>query len=172
MALLHYNSFLDRWKQKLLQFSGDTQFRDHLQRSGLSYKDFTLTATQMDTLNATPVSILAAPGAGLVTIVEGIYTRVAPGVTPFEAGSATLDYKYTDASGVVVATAVPNAQVEAATAAVGYYRSIATAGVPVANAAIVASIGTDVSAGDGVVYGRIWYRTVKAAEVGVTTELT
>lgn len=170
MGLLHFNSYLDRWKQKILQFAADPQFRDHLQRAGLSYVDWKLTAAQMNTLNATPVALLAAPGTGLVNIFEGAFTFVDAGATPFEAGSATLKFCYTDASGVEALTAVPNATVESATDT--YYKSVSLAGVPVVNAALVAVIGTDVSAGDGTLYGRIWYRTVKAAEVGVRTELT
>lgn len=170
MALLHFNNYLDSWKQKILSYAGSTQFRDHLQRQMLSYKDFTLTSTQMDTLNATPVALIAAPGSGLINVVDEIFTYVAAGATPFELGSGVLDYRYTDGSGVKVATSVPNAQVESASAT--YYRSIKADGVPVANAAIVAYASADVSAGNGTVYGRIWYRTLKVAEVGVISELT
>lgn len=171
MALLTFNSYLDRWKQKFLQFAGDAQFRDHLSRAGLSYQDFKLTAAQMDTLNATPVALLAAPGAGLVYLVERIYTIIqSTGFTAFELGSGTLDYKYTDGSGVKVVTSVPNATVESATDTA--YNSDAADGVPAANAAVVAYASADVTAGTGAVYGRIWYRTVKVAEVGVRTELT
>lgn len=170
MALLHYNSYLDKFKQKILQYAAEPQFRDHLQRAGMSYKDFTLTSTQMDTLNATPVSLLAAPGAGLINQVEGVETYIDAGSTPFEAGSATLKFCYTDGSGAEVATAIPNATLESASDT--YYRSVALACVPVVNAAIVAAIGTDVSAGNGTIYGRIWYRTINVSEMGVRTELT
>jgi hypothetical protein len=168
MALLHFDSYLDRWKHRLLSMCGSTDYRDHLQRSGVSYKDFTLTAAQMNTLNATPVSILAAPGAGLVNIPVGILTYVDAGATPFELGSGVLDYKYTNGSGAKAGTSVTNAAVESATDT--QFLSIPEAVVPVPNAAIVAHASADVTAGDGTVYGRIWYRTVKLAEVGVVTQ--
>jgi hypothetical protein len=149
MALLTFNSYLDRWKQKILQFAGDKQFSEHLQRAGLSYQDFTLTAAQMNTLNATPVAVLAAPGAGLVNIPAGIVTYIDAGATPFELGSGVLDYKYTDGSGAKAGTSVTNAAVESATDT--QFLSIPEAVVPVANAAIVAHASADVTAGDGVV---------------------
>ena len=163
MASLAFNALLDRYKQKFLQFCGDTGFRDDLLRGQVSYQDFKLTAAQMDTLNATPVQLLAAPGSGLVNLVLGIFTKVAPGVTPFELGSGTLLYQYTDGSGVSVATTVPNAQVESATET--YYWSPFSAAVPVVNSKIVAKASADVTAGDGVVYGRIYYRTIKHSEL-------
>lgn len=169
MAALDFNSYLDRWKHRILSMAGSKDFSEHLQRAGLSYKDFKLTSTQLDTLNATPVALIAAPGAGLVTLVSQVFTFIDVGATPFEAGSATLGFTYTDGSGAASATAIPNATLESATDT--YYWSVGLACVPVVNAAIVASVGTDISAGDGTLYGRIWYRTVKVAEVGVTQQL-
>lgn len=170
MATLHFNSYLDRWKQKFKELHGHRQFTDHLVNAGLSYVDFKLTSTQMDTLNATPVSLLAAPGTGLVNIVESVLTYIDAGATAFELGSGTLDYKYTNGSGAKVATSVPNATVESSSDT--YYRSVPEAAVPVPNAAIVAHASADVTAGDGTIYGRIWYRTVKVADLGVIQELS
>ena len=168
MATLHFNAYLDRWKQKFKQLHGHNQFVDHLNRSVQSYVDFKLTAAQMDTLNATPVALLAAPGAGLVNIVEGVVTFIDAGATAFELGAGTLDFRYTNGAGASVATSVPNATVESASDT--YYRSVPLAAVPVVNAAVVAYASADVTDGDGVVYGRIYYRTVKVAELGVTQE--
>lgn len=160
---LAFNGLLDRWKHSILSYVGNLELRDHLLRGQVFYQDFKLTAAQMDTLNATPVEILAAPGSGLAIIVEGILTKIVPGATPFELGSGTLAFQYTDGSGAAVATAVPNANVEAA--ATDYYRSVGLAVVPVVNAKIVAKASADVTAGDGAVYGRIYYRVIKTAEM-------
>lgn len=164
MAPLAFNGLLDRWKHRFLSFLGDTELLYHVLRGTVFYKDFSLTAAQMDTLNATPVSLLAAPGAGLCILVNHIHTRIfATGFTRFELGSGVLEYRYTDGSGVQVATDVPNTQVESATDTA--YQSVGLAGVPVDNAAIVAKASADVTSGTGNVKGRIYYRVIKVAEL-------
>lgn len=152
-----FNQLYDRWRFRLTSFAGD-EFRTHLQRVGVSYKDIKLTSTQMDSLNGTPVELIPAPGAGKAIEVLGAFSYIDAGSTPFELGSGTLLFKYTNGSGAEVATAIPNATVESATDT--YYRSVALAVVPVVNAAIVAHAGADVTAGNGAVYIRVYYRTV------------
>lgn len=164
MASLQMNGLLDRYKQKFLEFCGGTEFRDHFLRSQAFYKDFVLTAAQMDTLNATPVTVLAAPGAGLVILVQGILLQVnATGFTAFELGSGVLEFKYTDGSGAKTVTDVTNAVVETATDVMDWCPGIVCA--PLANALICAHASADVSAGTGNIQGRIFYRTVKVSEI-------
>ncbi len=158
-----FNVYLPQNQNYFYEWSGQNDLRDNLIRTQTSFKDFKITAAEMDALNATPKTILAAPGAGLMTVVQAIVTYVAPGATPFELGSGTLGYLLTDGSGAAVATAVPNASVESATAV--YYLSVPLAVAPLVNAPIVAKASADVSAGDGTVYGRIFYRTIKVAEL-------
>lgn len=158
-----FNVFLPQNQNYFYGWCGQNDLRDNLVRTQTSFADFKLTAAQMDTLNATPVAILAAPGAGLMNIVQSIVTYVAPGVTPFELGSGTLGYLTTDGSGAAVATAVPNASVESASAV--YYLSVPLAVAPIANVAIVVKASADVTAGDGLVYGRIFYRTINVGEL-------
>jgi hypothetical protein len=159
----NFHMVLDRWKHKILSYAGDPELRDHLVRSGLSYKDFTLTAAQMDTLNATPVEILSAPGSGLINLVHSVLTFVDAGTVAFELGVGVLEYRYTDATGAKVVDDVPNAQVESATDTDYYSKSVSL--VPVRNAKIVAHASADVTAGNGVVYGRIYYHTIKPSEL-------
>ena len=142
---------------KLLSAFGDTLFRDNVARSIPSFKDVTLSATQMDTLNATPVELVAAPGAGKALIVDHVVAYVAPVSAAFELGSGVLDVKYTGTSGTVAAE-FTNAFVESASAAVAkaYGRDV----IAVANAALVAHCSADVTSGDGKVYLRVYYRTV------------
>lgn len=161
---LQFNGLLDRYKQWLLQSVGGTEFRDHLLRGLTFYKDFVLTAAQMDTLNATPVTLVAAPGSGLVNIVQGIFLQVnATGFTAFELGSGVLEFRYTDGSGAKVITDVTNAVVESTTDVMDWCPPIVCA--PLANAVICAHASADVSAGTGNIQGRIFYRTVKVSEI-------
>jgi len=161
---LAMNGLLDGFKHKFLQYLGDTGFRDHLLRSQLFYQDFVLTAAQMDTLNATPVQILAAPGAGLSIIAEAVYCKVfSTGFTAFELGSGVLSFLYTDGSGAKLTADVPNASVESATDV--EYHAVAASVAPVANAKVVAKTSADITAGTGNVKGRLYYRVVKASEI-------
>ena len=166
MAVLVFDTYLDRFRHWLLTFAGDPHLRDHLKRSVVSYRDFKLTSTQLDALNATPIELIPAPGADKAVVVEGVFTKIDAGATAFESGTATLKFCYTNGSGDETATAVPNARVESGTDT--YYHSIPAAVIPVVNAKVVAAIGTDISAGDGTIYGRIFYRVVDVNEVGQT----
>lgn len=158
MPLKSYKALNPGLANRIVGVVGTKEMGEQLTYSWDSWIDVKITAAQMDTLNATPVSLIPAPGAGLVTLVQGVFTRVVPGATPFELGSGTLGFQYTDGSGVVAATAVTNAVAESATAT--SFVSIATAGVPVLNAAIVFTASADVTAGDGALYIRIYYKTI------------
>jgi hypothetical protein len=161
---LALNKCADADKQKMLNYVGDTDFRDDLCREGSSFQDFVLSAAQMDTLNATPVTLLAAPGSGLTNLVSNIYLKVnSTGLTAFELGSGVLEIRYTDGSGAKVVTDITNAIVESATDVEQYLPGIVVTAV--SNAAIVAHTSTDVTAGTGSISGRIYYRTVKASEI-------
>lgn len=160
---LSIKSFSDDIKNKFYQWCGENGLRDNLVRVQESFQDFNISAAEMDALNATVKTLLAAPGAGYANVVTGIFTFIDAGSTAFELGSGTLQFLYTDGSGNSVATAVPNTIVESASDA--YYWSRAADVAPVLNAVIVAKASADVTAGNGVVYGRIFYKTVLVSEL-------
>lgn len=160
---LSFKSFIDASKQKFLEMHGDTAFRDNLVRIAESYQDTKLTSTLLDTANATPVEVCPAPPTGYINVITGILTRVVPGATPFELGTGTLGFLLTDGSGASVATAVPNAQLESASTT--HYWSVPAAVVPLLATKVVAKPSADVTAGDGAVYIRVFYYTVKVAEM-------
>lgn len=144
-------------------FSDD--FTKDLLRVGISYKDIKLTSTQMDTLNATPIELVAAPGSGKFLEVIGVLAYVDVGATPFELGSGTVDIRYTDSSGGLAAQ-LTNAFVESAADALfkAYGRDV----VITENAALVAYASSDVTAGDGALYLRVFYRTQVTSEISPT----
>lgn len=161
---LSLNRLSDYAKTKMLQFVCDPSFLSHLNRCSESYQDFTLTAAQLDTLNATPVTVLAAPGSGLYNIVTGIALMInSTGLTRMELGSGVMEFRYTNASGSKVITDVTNTVVEAASDALGYNPAIVC--VPVANAAIIVNASADISSGTATIQGRIYYRTLKLSEI-------
>lgn len=157
------NFFSSAHLEKLKTMQGDASFVNLLQGGLINYKDTTLSATALDSANATPITILPAPGAGLANVVVGILTYVDAGATAFELGSGTLGFLYTDGSGASVATAATNAVVESSTDT--YYWSVPAAVVPVVNAVIVAKPSADVTAGDGTIYTRVFYLTVRPTDL-------
>ena len=102
----------------------------------------TLTAAQVKTLFASPVTLVAAPGAGKAVIVERVIGKSVGATAAFDASTNTLRIGYTNAAGIAVTADLPNTFIEAADGAtvLGSASGIATAFVPVANTPVVASI--------------------------------
>lgn len=162
MASLAFNVLLDRYKQILKSYANPTDYADHLNRTQLSYSDHVLTAAEMDTLNATPVSLVAAPGAGLVNLVSHVFLKVnSTGFTAFS--NVALAVRYTNGSGAQAITDVVSTVVSSATDVLDICPGIVCA--PVANAAIVAACPSDFTVGTGNIQIRVYYRTVKVSEI-------
>jgi hypothetical protein len=101
-----------------------------------------LSSAQILALNATPVTLVAAPGAGKVIVVRGITFKMVTTATAYANGGA-LEFRYTNASGAKVTADIAAAVV---TAGAGTsYTSVAgvtTSLTNVANAAIVVDNAT------------------------------
>jgi len=161
---LYLNRNLAATKQKQLQSVGDIEFSDNLGRSGDNFVDFVLTAAQMDALNATPITVLAAPGSGYVNVCTGLFLKInSTGYTAFELGSGVLEFRYTNASGAKVVTDIANASVESSTDLDVWSPAIVASVVE--NAVICAHASADVTAGTGNIQGRLFYKTIKLAEI-------
>jgi hypothetical protein len=102
-----------------------------------------LTAAQIIAMGTTPVSLIAAPGAGRVIIVDNITFKMVRTATAFTGGGA-VEFRYTDASGAKVTADVAEAVVDTAGAATEFanVRGIEASLTPVANAAIVITNAT------------------------------
>ena len=96
-----------------------------------------LSSAQILALNATPVTLVAAPGAGKVIAVNRITVKMVTTATQYANGGA-LEFRYTDASGAKV-TADIAAGVVTAGAGTSYtsVAGVTTSLTNVANAAIV-----------------------------------
>jgi hypothetical protein len=126
----------------------------------------TLTNAQVKTLNATPVSVVAAPGAGKIIQIVEVLGKLNYLTAGFDAVAAGDDFtlKYTDASGGVASQLESTGWLDA-TADAYQLATPAVSVKPVVNAAIVAHILTGEiygSAGGGSVTLKIKYRVIDA----------
>lgn len=96
-----------------------------------------LSAAQIIAMGTTPVTLVAAPGAGKCTIVNNITLKMVATATAFTGGGA-LEFRYTDASGTKVTADIAAAVVTAgAGTSFTNVRGIEASLTCTANAAIV-----------------------------------
>lgn len=120
-----------------------------------------LTAAQIIAMGTTPVSLIAAPGAGKCVIVDNITFKMTTTATAFTGGGA-VEFRYTDASGAKVAADIAAAVVTGG-AGVSFtnVRGIEASLTGVANAAIVITNATAAfAAGTGTASLAIDYHVV------------
>jgi hypothetical protein len=126
----------------------------------------TLTAAQVNALFTTPISIIAAPGAGKLTQVTSCALQYNYDTTAFTIGSATnLALKYTDASGTsATTTAAVTGFLDQTADELRVLPLASSAYEPVANAAVVLTLaGANVSAGVGTLVVTVAYRVITLA---------
>lgn len=124
--------------------------------AGIFSRITAIATAAVKTLNATPVSIIPAPGAGLFIEIVSIHAWLVYGTAGYDAVGASDDlaFKYTNASGAKVVTDIEATGFGDATSdqhRVTYPTNGAANMTPVANAAVVAHILTGewfASAGD------------------------
>lgn len=134
--------------------------------------DVTLTAAQILALNATPITIVAAPGAGFMNIPIGFLCFFNHVTTEFSgvAAGEDLAFKYTDGSGTQICAVETTSWLNVAADSYRYltpqFAATGTPGgfAPVANAAIVAQLLTgEFAAGDGTIRVIVPYITLSVA---------
>lgn len=128
----------------------------------LTTKQVSLTFAQILALNATPVELVAAPGAGKVISVEEILFKMVRTGTAYANGGA-LEFRYTNASGAKVTADIAATVVTTGGAGTEYniVRGVVTSLTPVANAAIVVDNATAAFiTGTGTAVVTIKYRVV------------
>lgn len=97
-----------------------------------------LTSANILALSATPISLIVAPGAGKIIIVESILMKMVRTGTAYANGGA-LEFRYTDASGAKVTADIAAALVTTGGAGTAYAHvsGIEASITPVPNAAII-----------------------------------
>lgn len=122
-------------------------------------------------LNATPQTVVAAPGAGKALVVSALQLYKPAGVA--YAGIAAgedLALRYTNGSGVIVAECETTGFLDQATAQMRYVYPIVAAAVapigdvtPAVNAPLVLQLlSGEITTGDQPLFYKIWGRTINA----------
>lgn len=129
----------------------------------------TLTAAQVKALNATPITLVAAPGAGYFIEPVSLLARLIYGTVAYDgiAAGEDLSFKWANASGAQMLTAIEATGFLDATAdayRLTYPINLAANVVPVANAAIVVHMLTgEIATGDSLLRIETTYRIRKLA---------
>ena len=102
----------------------------------------TLSSANILAMSATPVSLIAAPGAGKVVVVDHILLKMVTTATAYANGGA-VEFRYTNASGAKVSADIAAAVITAG-AGTSYtsVRGVTTSLTNVANAAVVITNAT------------------------------
>lgn len=149
--------------QKVLSAFGDPGFVVKMGNSVDSYVDVKLTAAQLDALNATPLTIIAAPGSNKFISVSKVVGFLDYGSAAYAGSSETLAVRYTDGSGDIIASFTEAAFVEATADA---YEMPALIQVhPVVNSPVVVHATADFTTGNSVIYLRVWYTIVDLVDL-------
>lgn len=127
----------------------------------------TITATELKALNATPKTLVAAPGAGKAIIPVAIQAFLDYATTAYDgiAAGEDLAFKYTNASGTQLGSIEATGFLDASADATRYVdMGPATAINPTANAALVAHMLTgEIATGDSPLKLRVHYRVIDVA---------
>ena len=130
-------------------------------------RDITITTAQLLALNATPITIVPAPGANRFNLLKGILLHKPSGVAYAGiAGGEDLEVKYTSASGLEVARIETTGFLDQTTAQTRYLYPYAAASAvnditPTVNAVFVMGlISGEITTGDSDLLLRIFYNVV------------
>lgn len=142
----------------LLHAAGDSE------AAPLYQADVTIATAAVLTLNATPVQLVAAPGAGLMLVPEFAVLFLDYNSAAYDgiAAGEDLTIRYTNASGALVATIETDPFLAATADAVRIVRPVTTAAhLPVANAALVLHLSTgEIATGNSPLKVRTYYRVL------------
>ncbi len=129
--------------------------------------DVTIATAAVKTLNATPVALVAAPGAGKILVPVLVQFFLDYGTTAYDgiAAGEDLNVRYTNGSGALVATIEATGFLDATADAYRWVTPTTAAAVAgVANAALVLYMATgEIATGDSPLKVRTYYRVIDAA---------
>jgi hypothetical protein len=132
----------------------------------LNYADVTITTAQVLALNATPITLVAAPGAGKALIFQGAHLFLDFNSVAYDGIHADedLSIKYTNASGAQLALVETTGFLGASADARRFVYPASTAAItPVPNAPLVLHLLVgEVATGNSPLKVRVYYKVINA----------
>lgn len=136
--------------------------QNDLDHTILCLESVTLTSANILALTTTPITLVAAPGAGKYVIIESIVVKNVFGTMAYD-GTNALEFRYTDGSGVKVTGDIASAFINLASGTRVDVAIASAIAIAVANAAVVVSVPvTNPTAGDGIITISIRYHIITA----------
>lgn len=134
---------------------------DNWPNLGVKIDKAALTAAEVKALFTTPLTIVAAPGSGKVTLVDRI-TFASTFNTAAYAGANALEFRYTNASGAKVTADIPSATLNFTSGTkISTVAGVTTELLAVVNAAIIVDVPVaNPTAGDSLVSLFIIYHVI------------
>lgn len=135
--------------------------------TSIAQADITITTGQLLALNATPKSLIAAPGAGMAIILVDAQLMLDYNSAAYAgiAAGEDLEIRYTNGSGQLVATIETTGFLDASADAYRHvYPASSAAITPVSNAALIMCLASgEIITGNSPLLVRVRYRTVALA---------
>lgn len=126
----------------------------------LAEASVTLTAAQVKALFSTPITLVAAPGAGKYISVDEIRFKMVYGTTQY-AGANNAEFRYTGAAGNKVSADLTNTILNGAATNYAIIKPVTTDLVPALNAPVVVAVPVaNPTAGDSLVTIVVRYHVV------------
>ncbi|MDO8932577.1 MAG: hypothetical protein Q7U97_09305 [Rhodocyclaceae bacterium] len=135
--------------------------------TGIATADITVSTAELLALNATPKTLVAAPGAGMAVIPVDVQLMLDFNSAAYNgiAAGEDLEIRYTNGAGQLVATVETTGFLDAVADAYRHvYPASAAATTPAANAALVLALASgEIATGNSPLKLRVRYRTVALA---------
>lgn len=155
----HLSRTLPSFDRSLPNVSGLVEFPD-LDPGILQAVQITLTSAQILALNTTPITLVAAQGAGTIIDIETITASLVFGTIAYT-GAHNIEVRFTNGSGAKAATDIGSTFLDSSASALDQVGGVTSEVTPVANAAIVLSVPTaNPAAGDSTIRLTCFYRVI------------
>lgn len=148
-------------KEKYISAFGEAKMARAVASSVCSFKDTVLTAAEIGALNATPIELVPAPGAGKTLIPCYAVTWLNYGGTVWAGSSQNILIKYGTAGAQPINT-ITEAYMERTADSFGYWSAI-SGHFPVENTALYATADADFTTGNSPLSIRVYYQTIGAS---------
>lgn len=130
----------------------------------IRYAEVTISAAEMLALNATPKTLVAAPGAGKMLVFHGAVAILDYNSAAYAgiAAGEDLAVKYTNGSGAAASTTLETTGfLDQTSDQIRTHKAIATDLTPVANAALVLHLASgEITTGNSPLRYKVWYSVV------------